>query len=92
MNPNSASADVSTEDNNNTKEHYPTYADKTANQPAAKKTPKYCQEKPKQEIGTCTSQNLVCEAGQSPDGFKGVQRKHGKTKKSFVTGIAEGVI
>jgi hypothetical protein len=32
---------------------------------------------------------VVSEAGQSPDDFIGVQRKRGKTKKLFVTGIAE---
>jgi hypothetical protein len=37
VNPNSASADVAIEDNNNTKAHHPTYAEKTANQPATKK-------------------------------------------------------
>jgi purine nucleoside permease len=40
VNPNSASADVSIQDNNNTKAHHPTYAEKTANQPAAKKSTK----------------------------------------------------
>ena len=36
MYPNSASADVSIEDNNNTKAHHPTDAEKTANQPTTK--------------------------------------------------------
>ncbi len=30
-------------------------------------------------------------SGQSPDGFIGIQRKRGKTKKLFVTGIAESL-
>ena len=79
MNPNSASADVSIENNNNTKAHHPTYAEKTANQPATKKIHQDSYKKSEH-----TSQSVVSEAGQTPDVFIGVQRKRGKTKKLFV--------
>ena len=89
VNPDSASADVSTEDNNNTKAHHPTYADKTANQPAAKKIHQDPNKNNLSRKSEHTSQSAVCEAGQSPDGFIGVRPKRGKIKKLFVTGIAE---
>lgn len=91
VNPNSASADVAIEDNNNTKAHHPTYAEKTANQPATKKIHQDPTKNNLSKKSEHTSQSVVSEAGQSPDDFIGVQRKRGKTKKLFVTGIAESV-
>jgi BRCT domain type II-containing protein len=75
VNPNSASADVSIEDNNNTKAHHPTYAEKTANQPATKNTKSNLSKKSEH-----TSQSVVSEAGQSSDDFIGKQRKRVKLR------------
>ena len=86
-------ADVPTQDQTNVKVNHPTYADIVANDNHSAVT-KIHLNSPKNNLNKkqdYTLKNSDGETCQSSDGFIGVRRKHGKTKKLFSTGIAESV-
>ncbi|CAB4044807.1 Hypothetical predicted protein, partial [Paramuricea clavata] len=62
-------------DNNNTKAHHPTYAEKTANPTVTKTNHQYPIKNNLSKESEHTSQSVVSEAGQSSDDFIGVQGK-----------------
>ncbi|CAB4019786.1 Deleted in malignant brain tumors 1 [Paramuricea clavata] len=81
VNPNSPSADVSIEDNNNTKTHHPTYAEKTANQTATKTNHQDPIKNNLSKKSEHTSKSVVSEVGQSPDDFIGEIVRNGNRRK-----------